>query len=126
MLEILGEEGVLLLMGTDSPQLFNVPGFALHREIRAMADAGLDTGDILVSGTRNVGRYVRDELGHSGHFGTVAPGQRADLVLLDANPLEDLGHLTERAGVMVRGRWLDRDFIDAGLEALDAKYPDVS
>jgi imidazolonepropionase-like amidohydrolase len=126
MLEILGEEGALLLMGTDSPQLFNVPGFALHREIRAMAEAGLGNDEILISGTRNVGRYVQDELGQDGSFGTVAPGQRADLVLLDANPLEDLAHLTERAGVMVRGRWLDRDFIDAGLEALDAKYPDVS
>lgn len=125
MLRILAEEGVLLLMGTDSPQLFNVPGFALHRELAAMADAGLDNRTILVSGTRNVGRYVDEVLGQDGSFGTVAPGQRADLVLLDANPLEELDHLTERAGVMVRGRWLDRAFLDQGLAAIAAKYPPV-
>ncbi len=126
MLRILVEEGAPLLMGTDSPQLFNVPGFALHRELRAMADAGVSNLDILVSGTRNVGRYVAEELEQDGRFGTVAPGQRADLVLLDENPLEDLENLTRRAGVMVRGRWLDRAFLDAGLATLDAKYPDVS
>jgi imidazolonepropionase-like amidohydrolase len=126
MLRILGEEDVLLLMGTDSPQLFNVPGFALHRELDAMSAAGLDNRAILVSGTRNVGRYVQDELEQDGSFGTVAPGQRADLVLLEANPLDDLDHLTRRAGVMVRGRWLDREFLDAGLAAIAAKYPSVS
>ena len=126
MLRILSEEGAPLLMGTDSPQLFNVPGFALHREIRAMADAGLSNREILVSGTRNVGRYVGEVLGQDGRFGTVAPGQRADLVLLDGNPLDDLGHLRGRVGVMVRGRWLDRAFLDAGLAAIEAKYPDVS
>lgn len=81
--------------------------------------------EILVSGTRVVGRYVADEPGQDGAFGTVVPGQRADLVLLEAHLLEDLEHLTERAGVMVRGRWLDREFLDARLEALDGKYPDV-
>ncbi len=126
MLRILAEEDVLLLMGTDSPQLFNVPGFALHRELDAMSAAGLDNRTILVSGTRNVGRYVGEVLGQDGSFGTVAAGQRADLVLLEANPLEDLGHLTERAGVMVRGRWLDREFLEAGLRAIAAKYPSVS
>jgi imidazolonepropionase-like amidohydrolase len=126
MLRILGEEDVLLLMGTDSPQLFNVPGFALHRELDAMSAAGLDNRTILVSGTRNVGRYVEEELEQDGSFGTVAPGQRADLVLLEANPLDDLDHLTRRAGVMVRGRWLDREFLDAGLRAIAAKYPSVS
>ena len=126
MLRILAEEGAPLLMGTDSPQLFNVPGFALHRELRAMSDAGVSNEDILVSGTRNVGRYVTEELGQDGRFGTVEPGQRADLVLLDANPMEDLDNLTEREGVMVRGRWLDRVFLDAGLAAIAAKYPAVS
>ncbi|MDT8341813.1 MAG: amidohydrolase family protein [Longimicrobiales bacterium] len=125
MLNLLAEEGALLLMGTDSPQLYNVPGFALHRELAAMEAAGLDRRTILRSGTRNVGRYVEEVLGMDGSFGTVAPGQRADLVLLDADPLEDLDHLTRRGGVMVRGRWLDRAFLEAGLRAIAARHRPV-
>jgi hypothetical protein len=122
MLGYLGEAGAPLLMGTDSPQLFNVPGFALHREIRKMAEAGLSAYQILESGTRNVGRYVADELGSDDVFGMVVAGHRADLVLLEANPLENLGHLTERAGVMVRGRWVPADEIEAGLASLAARH----
>jgi len=122
MLEILVEENVPLLMGTDSPQLFNVPGFALHRELNKMAEIGISNYTILESGTRNVGRYVSDVLGREGNFGTVAPGQRADLVLLNANPLEDLENLTARAGVMVRGNWVSAEEIETGLAAIAAKH----
>ncbi|MDT8369528.1 MAG: amidohydrolase family protein [Longimicrobiales bacterium] len=122
MLRILVDAGVPLLMGTDSPQLFNVPGFALHRELAKVADAGIDNYTILESGTRNVGRYVSDVLELDGNFGTVAPGQRADLVLLEANPLDDLGHLTERAGVMVRGRWVSAEEIERGLSEIRARH----
>jgi imidazolonepropionase-like amidohydrolase len=122
MLEILVETGVPLLMGTDSPQLFNVPGFALHRELAKIAEIGIDEYTILESGTRNVGRYVSDVLGMDGNFGTVAPGQRADLVLLEANPLDDLDNLTARAGVMVRGAWVSAEEIEAGLEAIAARH----
>jgi len=122
ILHDLANAGAGILMGTDSPQLFNVPGFALHREIMAMSEAGMTNQQILLSGTATVGRYVREHLGKDDAFGTVAPGQRADLVLLGSNPLDDLQNLTDRVGVMVRGRWLPRAELDAGLEALAAKY----
>lgn len=122
MLRYLVEAGAPLLMGTDSPQLFNVPGFALHRELAVVADAGISNYAVLESGTRNVARYVGEVLGQEADFGVVAEGLRADLVLLEANPLDDLANLTERAGVMVRGRWVPRSEIDAGLAALAAKH----
>jgi imidazolonepropionase-like amidohydrolase len=122
ILKDLADAGVGILMGTDSPQMFNVPGFALHREIALMAEARMTNHQILLSGTATVGRYVREQLGIAHDFGTVAPGQRADLVLLGSNPLDDLDNLTDRVGVMVRGRWVDRAEIDAGLEALAAKH----
>lgn len=122
MLRTLAEAGVPLLMGTDSPQLFNVPGFALHRELAVMKEAGLSNFTILESGTRNVARYVDEVLGQPAEFGTVAPGMRADLVLLEDDPLDDLEHLTTRVGVMVRGRWIDRAAIDAGLAELAARH----
>ena len=122
ILKALADAGAGILMGTDSPQLFNVPGFALHREIAMMAEAGMTHHQILLSGTASVGRYVREHLCLDQQFGLVAPGQRADLVLLGSNPLDDLDNLTDRVGVMVRGRWIPRAELDAGLEALAAKH----
>lgn len=116
------DAGGNVMMGTDSPQLFNVPGFALHREIAVMSEAGMSNQQILESGTVTVGRYVREHLGIDDAFGTVAVGQRADLVLLGSNPLEELDALTDRIGVMVRGRWVPRAEIDSGLAALEAKH----
>lgn len=122
ILKELADAGAPIMMGTDSPQLFNVPGFALHREIAVMSDAGMTNQQILESGTVAVGRYVRDHLGIDDRFGTIAAGQRADLVLLGSNPLDDLDNLTDRVGVMVRGRWISAEEIDAGLAALAAKH----
>src|SRR5690606_35434108 len=98
MLKTLADEGAPLLMGTDSPQMFNVPGFALHRELMVAREAGLTPQQVLESGTRNVGRYVRESLQLDGNFGTVAVGQWADLVLLDADPTQDLANLSKRSG----------------------------
>ncbi len=122
VLKELSDAGAGILMGTDSPQLFNVPGFALHRELAVMSEAGMSNYEILKSGTATVGEYVASHLELDGNFGTIAPGQRADLVLLGSNPLDDLGNLVDRVGVMVRGRWVSRAEIDAGLEALAEKH----
>jgi imidazolonepropionase-like amidohydrolase len=122
MLKALADEGAPLLMGTDSPQMFNVPGFALHRELAVARAAGLTTYQVLESGTRNVGRYVRESLRQDGAFGTVTVGQWADLVLLDADPLATLENLTRRSGVMVRGRWVSAEEIASGLERIKTKH----
>jgi imidazolonepropionase-like amidohydrolase len=122
LLKALADSGAPMLMGTDSPQMFNVPGFALHRELRLMGEAGLTPYQVLQSGTKNVGLYVERDLKQDGKFGTVAVGNWADLVLLDANPLESLDNIGKRDGVMVRGRWVPKSEIDSGLAALAAKY----
>jgi hypothetical protein len=125
LLKTLADVGAPLLMGTDSPQIFSVPGFSLHRELALAVEAGLTPYQVLESGTRNVGRYAAEELKLDGRFGTVAAGSRADLVLLDANPLDDVRHLTRRAGVMVRGRWLSGEELRTGLEEIAARYAAV-
>lgn len=111
ILRALNDGGVPILMGTDAPQQFSVAGFSLHRELRRMAAAGMTPYQILVSGTRNVGEYFRDQ----DAFGTIEPGRRADLLMVDANPLQDIGNVARLAGVMVRGRWLPREEIDRRL-----------
>jgi imidazolonepropionase-like amidohydrolase len=114
VLKALSDAGAGILMGTDSPQIFSVPGFSLHREMQAMAEAGMSPYEILVSGTRAVGEYFR----RSDTFGTVAVGRRADLILLNTNPLDDIANVTDRAGVMVRGRWFSEGYIQERLEEI--------
>lgn len=117
LLKILQEEGVEILFGTDAPQLFSVPGFSIHHEMDAMEEAGLTNRDILISGTSAIGAYFKDV----DQFGTVAPNMRADLILLEGNPLDDLDNLQSPAGVMVRGQWLSRQDIDAELAEIGAR-----
>ena len=115
VLAALDEAEAGLLLGTDSPQVFMVPGFSLHREVRVMAEAGIPPLRILESGSRNVATYAAEELGYEEAFGSVVPGHRADLILAEGNPLDDLENLRDPAGVMVRGQWLSRDEIRARL-----------
>jgi imidazolonepropionase-like amidohydrolase len=118
LLKAMSDGGVKILMGTDAPQQFSVPGFSLHRELLRMREAGMTPEQILVSGTRRVGEYFAA----SDRFGTVAPGQRADLLLLTADPLADVANLTKRAGVMVRGRWLSEADIQKRLAEIAARH----
>jgi imidazolonepropionase-like amidohydrolase len=116
LLRDLHEAGAPIALGSDAPQFFNVPGFSIHHEMRMMQAAGLTPYQVLATGTREAARYF----GPGAGFGTIAPGQRADLLLLDANPLRDLANVKRRAGVMVRGRWLPETEIQARLEKIAA------
>ncbi|KKO46793.1 amidohydrolase [Arsukibacterium ikkense] len=116
LLRELYRAGVTILMGTDAPQLYSVPGLSLRREIPKMTAAGISNYDILRSGTVLVGEYFADK----DRFGQVKTGQRADLLLLDANPLADLSVLYQPAGVMVRGQWLSRSELDTKLAEIAA------
>ncbi len=118
VLRALHKSGVRILMGTDAPQFFSVPGFSLHRELERMVDAGMSNYAILDSGTRAVGEYFA----HKDVFGTISEGSRADLLLVDGNPLDDLAHLKELSGVMVRGNWLGRSEIQARLENIEESH----
>lgn len=114
ILAALHEGGVPVLLGTDSPQLFSVPGFSIHAEMQAMVDCGMTPFEVLSSATRHVATHL-DE---SATRGTIAPGKVADLVLFDEDPLSDIAHTRSIAGVMVAGRWLDRAALDERLAAI--------
>jgi len=118
LLKVLDDGGAKILLGSDAPQRFSVPGFSIHREMKRMADAGMKPYDILRSGTYNVGLYLKEK----DNFGTIEVGKRADLILLDANPLEDIGNIARRSGVVVRGRWLSEREIQSRLDKIAVAY----
>ena len=115
------DEGVGLLLGTDSPLFFNVPGFSLHAEIDNLLAAGLTPYEVLKSGTANTAAFLQEET----EFGRVAPGLSADLVLVEENPFDNIETLRSPLGVMLRGRWLDRAAIDTRLEEVSARYSEA-
>jgi imidazolonepropionase-like amidohydrolase len=118
ILKALYDGGARIMMGSDAPQLFSVPGFALHREMQAMVKAGLTPYQVLESGTRNPAIYLKA----ANEFGTVEVGKRADLILVEDNPLKDVANVSKRAGVMVNGRWLAESELRKMLDDLAATY----
>jgi imidazolonepropionase-like amidohydrolase len=110
----LHRNGAGLLLGSDSPQIFNVPGFATHRELQYIVDAGLTPFEALQTGTANPARFF----GRPDEFGVIKTGAGADLILLDANPLDDIANTRRIHGVMLRGRWLSRPELEDILDRL--------
>lgn len=98
------DAGVKLLLGTDAPIPAVVPGFGAHEELLNFVEAGLTPYEALETATVNPARY----LGREKEFGTIEIGKQADLILLEANPLEDIKNTKKLAGVMVRGRWFSK------------------
>ena len=107
--------GVRLLAGTDAmggPMI--LPGSSLLRELDLLQQSGLTPYEVIRTATVNLAAF----LGKEQEFGTIAVGKRADLLLLDRNPLQNLSAFREPAGVMVRGTWLPRDTLRTLLAAL--------
>lgn len=105
--------GAHLLAGTDSPHPFVLPGLALHDELENLVEAGLTPYEALWAATRGPAKF----LSMPDEFGVIAPGARADLLLVERNPLDDVGNAGLIAGIMVRGRWLTRDDLHQRLAA---------
>jgi imidazolonepropionase-like amidohydrolase len=116
LIKALHAGGAGLLLGSDAPQIYNVPGFSTHRELESLVAAGLTPYQALETGTRNVALFF----GTLGHTGTIGVGKRADLVLLDADPLADIRNTARRSGVMLGGRWLSKAALDQRLDAIAA------
>lgn len=102
LVRALHEAGVPLLLGTDTPQPFVFPGSSVHDELAHYVAAGLTPRQALALATREPARF----LGQERIWGTITPGRRANLLLIDANPFEDIRNTRRIAGVVSRGRWL--------------------
>ena len=112
------QQGVTILLGSDAPQVFNVPGFSIHREMQTMSEAGMPNKAILESGTIQPARFFKAE----NEYGSIKPGAFADLILLDENPLENIQSTIAIRGVMVKGQWLSKTKIDQRLGEIAKAY----
>ncbi|MGH9721021.1 MAG: amidohydrolase family protein [Bryobacteraceae bacterium] len=101
----LASSGVQIAVGSDGGSSIDFPGLMTHREIELLVESGFSPVDAITAATRNgaLGLGKLDELG------TIEPGKRADLLLLSANPLEDVRNLRKIARLMLNGEWIDRE-----------------
>jgi imidazolonepropionase-like amidohydrolase len=106
--------GVGLLLGSDAPQVFDVPGFSAHHELRYLVEAGLTPYEALRTGTVQVAQFL-----NRTDAGIIKQGAAADLILLNGNPLVDINQSKNIAGVVLAGRWLPKSWIDQTLKSLE-------
>lgn len=119
-LKIIGgmhRSGIRLLAGTDCASLYTFPGFSLHEELELFVEAGLSPVEALRTATFNPALF----LGREKELGTVAKGKLADLVLLDANPLEEIRNTKKIHAVILNGKFLRRGDLDNLLRELEEK-----
>ncbi len=103
------ESKAKLIAGTDAGSLpLMVPGFALHKELALLHEAGIPVYDVLKMTTINAALAIEKETA----FGTLEVGKRADLLLLESNPLVSLENLQKRSGLMMRGIWLSKNELE--------------
>lgn len=101
----IADAGGKIMAGSDTPEWFLGYGFTLHRELACLVDAGLSPYQALAAATINPAEFLHAQ----GEWGTIEVGKRADLVLLGANPLDDIHNTTKIEGVAIGGRWLAKE-----------------
>ncbi|HKP85004.1 MAG TPA: amidohydrolase family protein [Blastocatellia bacterium] len=117
-LELVGamkRAGVEFIAGTDTPNPYVFPGFSLHDELALLVKAGFTPMEALQAATRDAAKY----LGRLDSLGTVEKGKLADLVLLDANPLTDIGNTKKIRAVVLGGKLVDRAALDEMLAKIE-------
>jgi imidazolonepropionase-like amidohydrolase len=118
MVGLMFRAGVPLLAGTDAMNPYCMPGFSLHDELALLLESGLTPLAALQAATLRPAEF----LGRASELGSVAPGKRADLVLLSADPLADIHNTTQIQAVWLRGKYFDRAALDQLLAAAKHRH----
>lgn len=114
LLKALIRAGVTIIAGTDANGWLSVPGFSLHDELQSLNSAGMTPAQALYTATAAPAERI------ANNAGVIAVGRRADLVLVDQNPLDDIANTRAINAVIVNGRVLDRALLDRMLGAVEA------
>ncbi|HKR11643.1 MAG TPA: amidohydrolase family protein [Pyrinomonadaceae bacterium] len=112
LIKAIYDAGGKIMTGSDTPEFMWLYGFGMHHELQALKDAGLSNYAVLEAATRNPSMF----LGTIDKVGTIEKGKRADLILLNANPLDSISATTNRAGVMLKGKWHRQEELNAWLD----------
>ena len=110
--------GDKIMAGSDTPEWLLLYGFTLHRELKTLNEAGLSNYTSLAAATRNPAEFF----GTLKQTGTIEKGKRADLVLLDGNPLQDISNTEKRAGVMLKGRFFTQSEMNQWLDEIAPRF----
>lgn len=121
----MAKAGVPLLAGTDTPAGGMVPGYSLHEDLKQLVNAGLTPYEALAAATRTPGEFIRSYVPDAERLGTIEEGERADLVLLDKNPLDDVENVRNPEGVMAAGDWYSRAALQDLIMAHVPEYKSV-
>lgn len=111
------DAGGKIMTGSDTPEFLWLYGFTMHRELKALADAGLSNYAALEAATKNPSMFF----GTLEKVGTIEKGKRADLILLNANPLENISNTENRAGVMLKGKYFAQEELNRWLNEIAPK-----
>lgn len=113
------DANIPLLLGTDSPYIPGLPvGYSIHDDLRNLVGAGLSPFNSIKAGTRTAGEFINHFVTGAQSFGLVKEGYRADLILLEANPLDNVTNIKKRVGVMANGRWMSEKYLQKKLSGL--------
>ena len=110
-------KGIKIMAGTDTPIFFLTPGLSLHEELAVLVEAGLSPLEALKSATTNPAAYFNLD----NELGKIAINNWADLVILDANPLDDINNTKQINAVIKQGKYLNREHLDGLLNNLTTK-----
>lgn len=116
------DAGGKIMTGSDTPEFLWLYGFSMHRELLALRDAGLSNYAALEAATKNPSLFF----GTLDKVGTIEKGRRADLILLDANPLDDIANTQKRSGVMLKGKYYTQTEMNKWLDEIAPKFQQVS
>jgi len=117
LIKAIHDAGGKIMTGSDTPEFLWLYGYGIHHELQALKEAGLSNYAVLAAATRNPQEF----LGTLDRVGIIAKGQRADLVLLNANPLDNVAATKDRAGVMLKGKWSPQSELDTWLDEIAPK-----
>lgn len=114
LIRAIHDAGGKLMTGSDTPEFLWLYGFGLHHELKALKDAGISNYAVLAAGTRNAQEFF----GALDKVGTIQKGKRADLILLNANPLDNIEATKDRVGVMLKGKWYTQNELNKWLDEI--------